>query len=90
MQLRCFGHTERELTFNFEDIWQLSSKKVTATIECAGNSRGKAAAVLYSIMASAKTNQIEPFAYVCDLPTQLSRNKPPASASLLPDVMRAS
>ena len=32
---------------------------------------GKAAAVLYSIMASAKANQVEPFAYVCDLLTQL-------------------
>jgi hypothetical protein len=28
---------------------------------------GNAAAILYSIMASAKANQVEPFAYVCDL-----------------------
>ena len=35
---------------------------------------GKAAAVLYSIMASAKANQVEPFAYVRDLLIQLSRN----------------
>lgn len=46
---------------------------------------GKAAAVLYSIMASAKAHQVEPFAYVCDLLTQLSRNSPPAVVTLLPD-----
>lgn len=34
---------------------------------------GKAAAILYSIMASAKANQVEPFAYVRDLLDQLSR-----------------
>ena len=33
---------------------------------------GKAAAILYSIMASAKANQVEPFAYVRDLLVQLS------------------
>jgi hypothetical protein len=46
---------------------------------------GTAAAVLYSNMASAKANQVEPFAYVCDLLTQLSRNTPPAVVALLPD-----
>ncbi len=46
---------------------------------------GKAAAVLYSIMASAKANQVEPFAYVRDLLNQLSSCSPPAVAALLPD-----
>ena len=50
---------------------------------------GKAAAVLYSIMASAKANHVEPFAYVCDLLTQLSRNMPPAVVTLLPDAWLA-
>lgn len=44
-----------------------------------------AAAVLYSVMASAKANQVEPFAYVRDLLVQLSRHSPPATADLLPD-----
>lgn len=46
---------------------------------------GKAAAVLYSIMASAKANQVEPFAYVQDLLNQLSGCSPSAVATLLPD-----
>jgi hypothetical protein len=46
---------------------------------------GKSAATLYSIMASAKANQIEPFAYVRDLLNQLSSCSPPAVAALLPD-----
>jgi hypothetical protein len=46
---------------------------------------GKTAAILYSIMASAKANQVEPFAYVRDLLSQLSRCSPPAVATLLPD-----
>jgi transposase len=46
---------------------------------------GKAAAVLYSVMASAKANQVEPFAYVRDLLVQLSRHSPPPAADLLPD-----
>ena len=50
---------------------------------------GKTAAVLYSIMASAKANQVEPFAYVRDLLTQLSRNTPPAVGALLPDAWLA-
>jgi transposase len=40
---------------------------------------GKAAAILYSMMARAKENQVEPFAYVRDLLVQLSRHSPPAS-----------
>ena len=44
----------------------------------------KAAAVLYSVMASAKANQVEPFAYVRDLLVQLSSNSPPPAADLLP------
>jgi hypothetical protein len=46
---------------------------------------GKAAAILYSMMASAKANQVEPFAYVRDLLSQLSGCSPPAFAELLPD-----
>jgi hypothetical protein len=46
---------------------------------------GKAAAVLYSVMASAKANQVEPFAYVRDLLVQLTGNSPPPIAGLLPD-----
>ena len=50
---------------------------------------GKAAAILYSMMASAKANQVEPFAYVRDLLVQLSRYSPPAVATLLPDAWLA-
>jgi transposase len=50
---------------------------------------GKAAAILYSIMASAKANQVEPFAYVRDLLSQLSGCSPPAVAKLLPDAWLA-
>jgi hypothetical protein len=50
---------------------------------------GKAAAFLYSIMASAKANQVEPFAYVRDLLCQLSGCSPPAVATLLPDTWMA-
>ncbi len=50
---------------------------------------GKAAAILYSIMASAKANQVEPFAYVRDLLSQLSGCSPPAVATLLPDAWLA-
>ena len=42
---------------------------------------GKIAAILYSIMASAKANQVEPFTYVCDLLIQLSGCSPTAVAS---------
>lgn len=50
---------------------------------------GKTAATLYSIMASAKANQVEPFAYVRDLLVQLSRPSPPAVAALLPNTWLA-
>ncbi|HEY1598542.1 MAG TPA: hypothetical protein VGG64_03015 [Pirellulales bacterium] len=40
-------------------------------------------------MASAKANQVEPFAYVRDLPVQLSCNSPPKAAVLLPDAWLA-
>jgi transposase len=46
---------------------------------------GTAAAILYSIMASAKANQVEPFAYVRDLLIQLSSNSPPRVPALLPN-----
>ena len=46
---------------------------------------GKAAAILYSIMASAKSNQVEPFAYVRDLLVQFSGNRSPDLSDLLPD-----
>ena len=42
---------------------------------------GKAAAILYSIMASAKSNQVEPFAYVRELLLHLSGDL----SDLLPD-----
>ena len=50
---------------------------------------GKAAAVLYSIMASAKANQVEPFAYARDLLAQLSGSSTPTAATLLPDAWLA-
>jgi hypothetical protein len=46
---------------------------------------GKSAAILYSIMASTKANQVEPFAYVRDLLCQLSGCAPPEVAALIPD-----
>ena len=46
---------------------------------------GAAAAVLYSVLASAKANQVEPITYVRDLLVQLSGHSPPAAAALLPD-----
>ena len=45
---------------------------------------GRAAAVLYSFMASAKRNQVEPFAYVRDLLESFSTNSPPDLTPLLP------
>jgi hypothetical protein len=41
------------------------------------------------MMASAKANQVEPFAYVRDLLVQLSRHSPPAVAALLPNTWLA-
>lgn len=46
---------------------------------------GKAAAILYSVMASAKANQVEPFAYVRDLLVQFSGKRPDDLSALLPD-----
>jgi transposase len=46
---------------------------------------GRAAAVLYSVLASAKVNQVEPFAYVRDLLMQISGNPPHDLTRLLPD-----
>jgi hypothetical protein len=46
---------------------------------------GTAAAILYRALASAKANQVEPFAYVRDLLVQLSGYSPPAGAVRLPD-----
>jgi transposase len=46
---------------------------------------GRAAAVLYSVLASAKVNQVEPFAYVRDLLMQISGNPPNDLTGLLPD-----
>lgn len=46
---------------------------------------GKAAAILYSVMASAKANQAEPFAYVRDLLMRLSGKQPDDLSELLPD-----
>jgi len=44
-----------------------------------------AAAILYSIMASAKSNQAEPFAYERDLLVQFSGDRPDDLSDLLPD-----
>ena len=46
---------------------------------------GKAAAILYSVMASANANQVEPFAYVRDLLVRLSGSQPDDLAELLLD-----
>ena len=46
---------------------------------------GKAAATLYNMMASAKANQVEPFAYVRDLLVQFSGEPPEDLSDLLPD-----
>jgi hypothetical protein len=50
---------------------------------------GKAAAVIYSIMASAKANQVEPFAYVRDLVDTFSKEPEPDLAWLLPNAWLA-
>ncbi len=47
---------------------------------------GKAAAILYSVLASAKSNQVEAFAYVRDLLVQFSGAPPAKLPELLPDV----
>lgn len=46
---------------------------------------GRAAAILYSVMASAKANQVEPFAYLRDLLVQFSGKPPGDLPVLLPD-----
>jgi transposase len=46
---------------------------------------GRAAAVLYSIMASAKANQVEPFAYVHSLLETFARDTGPDLMQLLPN-----
>lgn len=45
---------------------------------------GRAAAVLYSILASAKANQVEPFAYVRDLINTFAGEREPNLTRLLP------
>ena len=45
---------------------------------------GRAAAVLYSILASAKANQVEPFAYVRDLIATFASDSDPDLTRLLP------
>ena len=40
---------------------------------------------MYSLMASAKANQAEPFAYVQDLPVHFSGEPPEDLSNLLPD-----
>lgn len=51
---------------------------------------GKAAAILYSMLASAKSNQVEPFAYVRDLLVQFSGEPPTDLSGLLPDAWLSS
>ena len=54
-RLKCTGHVERELALNYHELRTLPSKTVTATIECAGNSRvflvPKAKGVLWELGA---------------------------------------
>jgi hypothetical protein len=50
---------------------------------------GRAAAVLYSIMASAKANQVEPFAYARDLIDRFSKEAEPNLDQLLPNTWLA-
>ena len=38
-RLKCRGHVEREVVFDYDELRNLPSRKVVATIECAGNSR---------------------------------------------------
>ncbi|MBA3483614.1 MAG: sulfite oxidase [Pirellulales bacterium] len=38
-RLKCRGHVERELVLNYDDLRELPSQTIAATIECAGNSR---------------------------------------------------
>lgn len=47
---------------------------------------GKAAAILYGVIASAQLNQVEPFAYVRDLLRELSGDGPDDLSELLPDI----
>ena len=49
------------------------------------DSGGKAAAILYSVMASAKSNQLERFAYVRDLLLRVSGERTEHLPELLPD-----
>lgn len=46
---------------------------------------GQVAAILYSIMASAESNHVEPFACVRDLLVQLSGKQPDDLSDLLPE-----
>jgi len=50
---------------------------------------GRAAAVLYSILASAKANQVEPFAYVRDLIVTFASDSQPDLTRLLPNIWLA-
>jgi len=47
---------------------------------------GKAAAILYGVIASAKSNEVEPFAYVRDLLRELTGDGPADLSELLPDI----
>lgn len=47
---------------------------------------GRAAAVLYSILASAKANQVEPFAYVRDTIDSFANHSQPDLRQLLPNI----
>ena len=46
---------------------------------------GKAAAILYSLLSSAKANQVEPFAYVRELLVKFSGGSPDDLSKLLPN-----
>lgn len=68
--------------FPWDDELLIPANRLLTTSTLAG---GKAAAILYSVMASAKANQAEPFAYVRDLLVQLSGKRPDDLSELLPD-----
>ena len=59
-RLKCTGHVERNLALNYHELRTLPSKTITATIECAGNSRvflvPKAKGVLWELMRASVTS----------------------------------
>jgi hypothetical protein len=83
---RVFNGGYRHGMRGWGDAWRFAAR---ITLFLGSDNGGTAAAVLYSILASAKANQVEPFAYVRNLLSQLSDCSPPAVATLLPDAWLA-